>query len=285
MPSFEEILITYGSNPFEAFWFIFSHGGGLIFIPIMITLALKGWLFWIREKYKHHVPHKMYKIDVPQNNEQSMKAIEQIFVHIYGTYNEPDWYEKWWLGFMQEEFSFEIVSDGGYITYYVRTPTYYSEITQAAFYAQYPDAILSEVEDYAKEISLEDINSEKIKVWGSEMKLERPDVHPIKSWPAFEHSLTGKAIDPLSSILEFMSRLQPGERLWYQMLAMPADLLHFKHAAQAAIDAVVEPTKHHAGPDIVDKIQGFVLWILEMIHKALFGGEDAAASHEEGMVE
>lgn len=284
MPTFEEILREYGSNPFEAFWFIFRHGGGLILIPVFIRIAIKGWLFWIQEHYKHHVPHTMFKVEVPQNNEQSMKAIEQIFVSLYGTYNEPDWWEKWWQGFVQEEFSFEIVSDGGYITYYVRTPRYYAEMTQAAFYAQYPDAILTEVEeDYVKQITVDDINSGKIKVWGSEMKLEGPDVRPIKPWPAWEHQLQQKAVDPLSAILEFMSRLQPGEKLWYQIMAMPANLPHFKHLAQEAIDEVVEPNgAHHGGPDIVDHIQNAVLGFLGGVHKTLFGGEDDHAAHDEG---
>lgn len=284
MPTLEEIVLQYGSNPFEAFWFIFQHGGGLVLIPVMIRIAIKGWLFWLQEKFKHHVPHKMFRVEVPQNNEQSMKAIEQIFVALYGTYDEPDWYQKWWLGFVQEEFSFEIVSDGGYITYYVRTPSYYTEMTQAAFYAQYPDAILIEVEeDYVKQITVDDINSGKIKVWGSEMKLEKSDVHPIKSWPAWEHNLTGKAVDPLAAILEFMSRLQPGEKIWYQIMAMPANLPHFKHLAQEAIDDVVEPTgAHHGGPDIVDHIQNAVLGFLGGVHKTLFGGEDDVAHHDEG---
>lgn len=288
MPSvFEDILREYGNNPFTAGWFIFGHGGALILIPVMIRLAITGWLFWIREKFKHQVPHQMYKVEVPQNNEQSMKAVEQIFVQIYGTYNVPDWWEKWWLGFVQEEFALEIVSDGGYITYYVRTPTYYKEVMQAAFYSHYPDAILTETDDYTKDITVDMINSGKIKVWGSEMKLEREDVTPIKTYPGFEHTLTQKAVDPMANILEFMSRMQPGERLWYQILIQPTDLVQLKQRAKEAIDAIVEPTgAGHVGPDIVDHVHKLILAGLEFVHKILFGGEEAASdSHIDRLVE
>lgn len=280
MSPFQIIVTEYGSNPFEAGWFIFGHGGALVLIPVMIQMAIKGWLFWIQEKYKHHVPHKLYKIEVPQNNEQSMKAVEQIFVQLYGTYNVPDWWERWWQGFVQEEFSFEIVSDGGYVTYYIRTPTYYKEIAQAAFYAHYPDAILTDVEDYTSEITVDQINEGKIKVWGSEMALENDDVQPIKTYPMFEHQIAQRAVDPFAYILEFMSRMQPGEKLWYQIMAQPCDLPHLKERAKHAIDTVVEPTgAGHAGPDLVDRIKDSITLFLQVVDKAIFGGETEAASH------
>src|SRR3989338_68457 len=247
----------------------------------MIRMATTGWLFWAREKFKHHVPHTLFKIEVPQNNEQSMKAVEQIFVQLYGIYDVPDWHQKWWLGFDQEQFSLELVSEGGYINYHVRTPTYYKELAQAAFYAHYPDAILTEVPDYTKDITVEMINTEKIKVWGSEMKLERADEFPIKTYPMFEHQIAQKSVDPFANILEFMSRLQPGEKLWYQIMIQPTDLGHFKEIAQHTIDTVVEPTgAGHIGPDIVDRIKDGITLLLAGLDKALFGGETVTISHE-----
>lgn len=280
-PALEVILQEYGSNPFQAMWFVFGHGGALVLIPIMIQMAIRGWIFWLQEKFKHHTPHAIYRIEVPQNNEQSMKAVEQIFVQLYGIYDVPDWHQKWWLGYVQEEFSLEIVSDGGYISYYVRTPTYYKELAQAAFYAHYPDAILTEAEDYTKEITAELINTEKVLVWGSELKLEGPDERPIKTYPMFEHGLTGKAVDPFANILEFMSRLQPGEKLWYQIMIQPTSLPHLKEIAQHTIDTVVEPTgAGHVGPDMVDRVKDGVTLVLGGLDKAIFGGETVTVSHE-----
>lgn len=277
------ILREYGSNPFEAFVFLFQHGGGLVLIPFFIYFGITGWRFWNREHFKHHVPHTMFKIEVPRTNEQSMKAVEQIFVQMYGTYNIPDWYEKWWLGFDQEQFSFEVVSDGGYITFYLRCPTYYKEVVQAAFYAHYPDAILTETEDYVGAFTVEMINSEKIKVWGCEMKLELEECRPIKPYPAFEHQLAQKAVDPLANILEFMSRMQSGEQLWYQVLVQPSSLPHLKHLAEKAIAKIVEPggvVPGHGGPDLVDKIQNFILGFFQYVNKTLFDGE-VTLEHEE----
>ncbi|MBI2415772.1 MAG: hypothetical protein HYV33_03870 [Candidatus Kerfeldbacteria bacterium] len=287
MPPFlQALLIEYGSNPFKAFWFLFSHGGSLVIIPFMVHYAWRGWILYIEELVKHHRKYKMYRIEVPQNNEQSMKAVEQIFVHIYGTKDHPhNRVHKYWHGFWQEEFSFELVSDGGYISFHVRTPAYYGELVQAAFYAQYPDAVLTEIEDYTKEITPEMIMSEKIRCWGSEMELEQTDVRPIKCWPAWEHNLVGRAVDPLASILEFMSRLQPGERLWYQLICQPDDLPELKERAKELIDSVVEPGGVHHGASILDRIIDFPIKLLEYLGMAVFGGEATPVIHETGLTE
>lgn len=236
-----DFLGSNGSNPFGVMIFIIGHGGGLLLMPVMIWVAWRGWINWIQEKFKQGTPYVVLKIEIPQLHEQSMHAVEQIFVHLYGSRNSPFKEELYWIGFVQENFSFEIVSDGGYITFYVRTPTYYREMCEAAIYAQYPDASLSEAEDYSKEINIQMIDEGKVKVHGSELKLENDDTIPIKSWPLWEHTLPGKSIDPLASILEMMSRLQPGEKWWFQIMAQPADIEPFKERAQKMIDSIVEP--------------------------------------------
>ncbi|MDP3970286.1 MAG: hypothetical protein Q8P90_01160 [bacterium] len=276
-PIFYEIIAEYGNNPFQAMWFLFSHGLGLItIVPIMIWYGWAGWRQYTFERTKQRRNHLMFKIDVPQLNEQSMKAVEQIFVHIYGgALDSPNnLVETYWDGFWQDNFSFEIVSKGGYISFYVRAPDYHKDLVQAAFYAQYPDAILTEVEDYTEEMTVDMIMEGKVKVWGSEFLLERDDTMPIRSWPQWEHSLVGRAVDPLASVLEVMSRLDPGEEWWFQILAQPADLPSFKLRVQAEIDKVVEAEGFNSGgKDWVDKIIQLPLSLLETIHDSVVSGE------------
>lgn len=287
-PLLEEILLTGGTNPFKAFWYIFKYGGGLIFIPVMIHIAWTGWMFWIQEKYKHHQPFILIKIEVPTLNEQNLKAVEQIFSHLYGALDIPNTEEKYWDGYTQQPFSFEIESNGGYITFYVRAPAYHREMVQAAFYAQYPDCVLTEVEDYAQELTDEMIVKDQIKMYASEVKLEKDAVYPIKTWPHWEHQLSGKAVDPLASLLEVMTRLQPGEHWWLQLMTAPAQVEHFKHKAEEAIMAVVEPggaAHGHSGPDWLDKLLNIPIQILGIVHDAIWPGEYATESHEVTLAE
>lgn len=284
-PIVYSILMQYGNNPFAALWFILSYGGGLIFIPLMVRLSWKGWIFWVNEKFKHHIPHTMLRIEVPQLNEQSMKAVEQIFVHLYGSKDNPSREEKYWDGFVQEAFSFEIASDGGYIAFYIWTPSYYQQMVEAAFYAQYPDAIITVTEDYSREINVDMIMKEEVKVWGAELALEKDDAYPIKSYPHWEDTLVGKPVDPLASILEVMSRLQAGEKWWLQIMATPADPSHIKHKGEAAIAAVVEPGAHaHHDSGFFGKILDLPYTILDailsVVHQIIMPGEYASESHE-----
>lgn len=281
-PLLEEIIREYGDNPFEALWFLFSHGlGFLTIVPTLIIYGWKGYLNYIQERYKFRTPYVMYHIQVPQMHEQSMKAVEQIFVHLYGAQDNPSREEAYWDGFVQPPFTFEIVSRGGYIDFYVRTPQYHREMLLAAFYAQYPDALLTEVEDYSKDITIDMINDDKVKAYGSELKLALGDERPIRSWPNWEHNLAGVSVDPLASILEMMSRLRPGEQWWLQIIAQPTPADPFKERAQKVIDDVVEPGGAGTSYNALDKALDIPVSVLGAVHDQIWPGEygsDAAAS-------
>jgi hypothetical protein len=91
-------------------------------------------------------------------------------------------------------------------------------------YAQYPDAEITEVEDYIDMIPKPlELPHPEYDLWGSELKLTRPDPYPIRTYPFFEHSLSQKFMDPMASMLELMSRMGPGEHLWLQILVYPAN--------------------------------------------------------------
>ena len=58
-------------------------------------------------------------------------------------------------------------------------------------------------------------------MWGTELIFTKPDAFPIKTYPFFEEE-SGKdefkRTDPLASLAETMSSLEPGEHLWVQLL-------------------------------------------------------------------
>ena len=260
-----EFLQPYVGNPVTFMWFLVGHGAGLLMIPALAWLGWSGWMNYIQEKWRRHHNYIVLRIEVPQLNEQSMKAVEQIFVQIYGSLDIPSREEKYWLGFVMEAFSFEIESNGGYITFYIHTPAHYKNMVEAAFYAQYPDALLTEVDDYAQKLTADMIMNDKVRVWGTELKLANDDVEPIKSWPNWEHQLAQRSVDPLASILEVMTRLQPGEHWWLQIMAQPVEQTDFKKRAQAAIDAIVDPDANEGTPGF----GGTIISLLNETHNAV----------------
>ncbi|MFH0818970.1 MAG: hypothetical protein V1898_03180 [Patescibacteria group bacterium] len=271
--TFQDIMQEYGTNPFSVFIFLMKHGGLVIIFPFFVKGCIDGWLEYIQERTKHSRKFVLMSVNVPKDNEQSMKAIEQIYAHIYGTYDTPNFVEKWWDGWTMEVFSLEIISDGGYIKFYLRCVDYHQDIVEAAIYAQYPDAEIYEIppeDDYRKKLTVKKLDNKEIKLYGAELNLEADDIFCIRHWRGWEHSLLGKFIDPLSAILEIMSRLRPGENLWYQFLIQPVDLKPLSERCQKEINKLTGDIKSQ-GSSIFDKLIEFPLNFLAYLAQEIIG--------------
>lgn len=193
---------------------------------MVILLVRLGWYYWVDWRntiYAREQASCLLAIDVPRDNEQTPKAVEQIFSHLSGAYSSFDRYEKYWLGKFLPTFSFEIVSIGGYIQFLVRCPTRFRDLVEAAFYAQYPGAEIVEVADYADKVPMKYPDPEW-DVFGTELVLKKPEHLPIRTYMQFEHgSAEDPFKDPLSHLLEVMGSLKKGEQLWLQYLLVPTD--------------------------------------------------------------
>jgi hypothetical protein len=118
-------------------------------------------------------------------------------------------------------FSFEIVSIGGNIRFLVRTPSHFRDFVEANVYAQYPEAEITEVEDYVEFIP-EDYPNEQYDLFGAEIKLGKEDAYPIRTYKYFADDIEKGFIDPLANLLEVMSRMSAGEQMWVQLILRPA---------------------------------------------------------------
>lgn len=208
-------------NPMTAMWFLLTHGGWYLFIPIFIWGGWEMWLNYIREKFSQSVKYALLAIDVPKENEQSPKAVEQVFAHISGIQKRGNLKERYLHGYAQLSISLELVSIEGYVQFLIRTPEKFRDLVEAAFYAQYPNAEITEVEDYSQHFKPQFPN-EEYDLWGAELKLTNKECYPIKTYPLFEHTLSQTFFDPMANILETFSRLGRGEQVWLQMVIEPA---------------------------------------------------------------
>lgn len=141
------------------------------------------------------------RIDVPKNNEKTPLAAEQMFASIHGIYSDSSLY--------QNHLSFEIVAKDKYIQFYINVPTHIKDFVEGQIYAQYPTVEISEVSDY-----ISDIKPHSVNFAVSELGLTKPDVYPIRFFDSFD-------VDPLSGITSVMSKLTPGEQVWFQLLIRP----------------------------------------------------------------
>jgi hypothetical protein len=183
------------------------------------------WLWWRREIWSSKQKAMMLEVKIPRDVLKPIKAMEQVMASIWGAvFDPPDWWEKWIEGKMQISISFDIVSLGGETHLYLRILDVLRNTIESCIYAEYPDAEISVVDDYTKNVP-RDIPNNDWDMWGANIKLLRDDVFPIRTYASFFEERTEakeeKRIDPLATLFEGLGRLVPGEQMWIQIIASP----------------------------------------------------------------
>jgi len=208
-------------NPFGVAWILFKSGGWIPLLYLFLYAIKEIYMIQIQTKWARKQKYVVLALDVPKGNEQSPKAVENIFSHLYGMKASLDMKDTYITGKFQQSISFEIVSHGGDIQFYIRVPIKYRDLIEAAIYSQYPEARITEVEDYAKKFPTK-FPHEKYEAFGCDFELDGPDYCPIRTYPQFEHGLTGEFKDPMSLILETLSKIKKDEVLAFQLLITPS---------------------------------------------------------------
>jgi hypothetical protein len=124
----------------------------------------------------------------------------------------------------------------------------------AAFYSQYPEVQIVEVEDYARKIKY--IPGKNI-VAGSNYKLGKDNTYPIKTY--FDHELhkdpkIEHKIDPFTSYLEGMAVCKKGEMMCVQIMCQFSEDEGWRKRVKTEIDKIYESRKVEA-PSLADPDQ------------------------------
>jgi hypothetical protein len=201
-------------------WYLFKNGGWLIYFIIISRGIFEIW--HMNQSFKWFKTNKfvILAIDVPKDTEQTPKAVEQLFATVSGAHTPLNLLEIYQEGQFQLSFSFEIVSIDGYVQFLIRTPIQWRDLIESSIYSQYPDAEITEVEDYIDTVP-DDYPNDTHNIWGAEVVLDKSDVYPIRTYTEFEDNVSGEFKDPLASLLETMSKVQIGEQVWIQIIVKP----------------------------------------------------------------
>ena len=195
-----------------------------IFIPIILFINIRDlWLGYVKSKFFKKVEYTLYQIKIPRYIEQSFKSMEDVFSTFHSIQiSSPKFKDRYLKGKAQLWLSFEIVGDReNGVVFYVRTPNEYKYLVESQMYAQYPDLELDEVDDYTNIFS-SSLPNDFWDIWGTDFGLIKPSPYPILTYPFFESFKEEKNIDPLSSLMEIISKLKADERIWIQILFKPA---------------------------------------------------------------
>jgi len=257
-------------NIFATMWFFVVNGGWVLFLW---TFLYGGWKLFVYTKQQQYAAKQTFvflAIDIPKNILQTPRAVENIFSIIAGAHSPLEWGEKKFEGKFQLGFSFEIVSIDGFVQFIIMTPTGFRNLVEASIYSQYPDAEISEVEDYAAAVTATFPNDE-YDLWGADLVPVNKDYYPIRSYIEFQEEFDPevKFKDPMAAFLEIMNKIGPGEQIWFQIIVVPADN-DWMHVGKKAIGKIMSiPEK--ATSTVLDKILNIPLQGLSMVSEQLLG--------------
>ncbi len=267
---------------FGMIWLVLKNGGWVILVIGFFKIAQLVWLKRVRADYESKRQFVLLALNIPKLNEQSPKAVEQIFAQIHGALDGANFIEKWWEGKTQERFSFEIVSSGGYIRYYVWTPVPFRDLVEAAFFSQYPDAEIVEVDDYTHGFP-HHFPDKEWEMFGTELTLAKEEAYPLRTYAEFEHTMSQEFKDPLAGMLESMSKLRPDENIWFQYVLQPASD-HWKEHSEHTVAFLTGAHVEHKESWFVT-VMRWPIEALEFFGSFIFpageGGHDAGGHGDE----
>lgn len=234
----------------------------LTLLPIVFCwLALFIWRQYKTAQYIKNLKWYLLEIKLPREILKSPQAMEIVLSALHQT-PEGTWYTRLTEGTIRLWSSLEIVSIGGGIYFYVRVPEKIKNVVESAFYSQYPGIEITEADDYTKYVDYGHPESEW-ELEGFQFELNKEDPYPIKTYVDYgldKNPKEEEKVDPLSSTLELLGSMKPGEQMWIQFLIMAAKdrfpkkgtwfgKTDWKGQAKELIDAKVATTTQEGNKD------------------------------------
>ncbi len=264
----------------------FAIFGWLVGIGPLTRIILHAYIEIKEERYTKDWKPVVLAIDIPAINVQTPMAVEQMFAQLAGALGSSGFSDKFKTGFVQRTFSLEVISIEGYIQFVAWTEESFKDLFEASLYAQYPDAEITEIEDYTRLVP-DKFPNETHDLWISDFGLAEHSAYAIRSYREFEHSISKDTVlkDPMGTFLESFSRLGPGEQMWFQVLVEPVDS-SWKNDAIAKVKEIlgIADAKPAPGDNVGDKFIKGMMKSLVFVGDQIFSREphaDEAAAAEE----
>lgn len=252
----------------------------VIFVPIGLSMyADKN-----KAKFSASLSYTLLAIEPPKNNDQSMSAVEKIFVSLTSTYASISDWERIKTGKYNPPISFEIVSLDGYIQFIIRVQSTYAEYVSALFYAQYPECRIYEIADYTDRLPTSFVPGTAMHdCWGAELVLTKPYFVPIRTYTNNSVSFNAKNPNvydtPFANLLEVLSRLKRGEIIGIQIVATPVDD-SWQEAGWKYLKELMGEKPKEAGSTFLGSIVTFIMEFFMGFVQELTSGMGLFASAE-----
>lgn len=249
-----------------------TFAGVVALSPIWLPLSLavsswKVWMHYIRYMFWFNQEWVLLEIQLPPEVQKSPLAMELFLTALWNAGGETTFIQRIWKGQFRPVWSLEIASNEGRISFYMHMRKGWKNITEARLYGQFPEAKVTEVEDYVAKVPF---NLEEYELFGCEYQKGEPQALPLRSY--IDYGLDKNPdtpeiqVDPLTNLLEFLSTAGPGEFLWLQLViqARKKDQWYgfyynkrddFKDPAKKAIQAITEGAIVRAQEFVTDEAE------------------------------
>lgn len=202
-----------------------------IWLPLTIFYILfEQWMDFVHKKFAIDNGRSTLRVKLPQEVFKSPEAMESVFAQIHNPNGPDNLWQTYIDGKHALNFSFELVSHGGEVRFYINVPTKKTKnAVEAQLYAQYPGIeVVEEKLDYTAEISW---NPEKYEMMSFHVVKKDEDILPIKTYIDFGMDKLPKEeqkFEPMAAMLEQLGKAKPHERIWVQIIARPHAKKNFK---------------------------------------------------------
>lgn len=188
--------------------------------PMSVGLGWSWWMWYTQSWQVAKQKRILLEVRMPHTIVKSPRAMEAVFAHFRQFGGATNTFiNKYWNGGVPPTFSFEIVSLGGTVHFYVNIWEAYRRTVEEALYSQYPEVEIVEVEDYA---TLFKYDPELHQPHCFDWRLEpNNDAYPIKTYVDWEIEEEGEEeykIDPFAQVMETLSSMRPNEQAWIQII-------------------------------------------------------------------
>lgn len=213
-------------------------------VLIILLFIIKKVIRYFVNRARYH-DHTIYLVRLPKEkpgeNQQAptnyvqqlhekIAQFETVFNAVGGLRAQRGF--KAWLFGRSDHFSFEIVAHNKLISFYVVAPRSLGQYMEQRVQANFPDAVMEEVEDY-------NIFNPHTEILAAYIKTRREFIFPIKSYAKIE-------TDPMNSLINVMSKLNDGEGMAIQYTVRSAKGRWHRRIANIVSSAIRKNSLHEA---------------------------------------
>jgi hypothetical protein len=272
------VIMTEGSMLESIINLVFGWGW-LVLVILLLWIIWKVYMYIKMVDYVSTIQWSFIQITIPEESEQTPKAMENMFAVLDGIHKSPDITEMYFQGYIEAWYSCEIQCTKGRARYILVVPTVHKSFFEGVIYGQYPQAEINEVEDYTQAYNYKDIDK-TFDLYGTEMILTEDDIYPIKSFKDYEDifSEEDKFIDPHQALIEAYTNINEEEQFWLQILVRPisgTDIKKWEEKGEEAIDKLAGKDTSKARGLVGKAVEAGVQLPAEMIKAGLEGPLEA----------